>query len=190
MALSNVPIPHQSLLNSRDLIAANFADINTGFSVNHGEFRSGAATGKHTYLQIPLHASPITAVGEVGLYAANGGTSHVAELFFKRENTPAGAAGIAFTESSVLAAVNFTAGWCNLPCGLIMQWGHGVSGTPQNFSKPFTFVYSATATMNAHGEKQFSGITSFDMNQITFETYDANQHVSAGKRFYFIAIGI
>jgi hypothetical protein len=123
--LNNVPLPGNTLLGTRDQIAANFSNINTGFSVNHNELTLVGA-GKHKYLQMPVQAGVvITAVTEVALYAKTGATSAIPELAFKRDSNPA--TDIVFTEFHQDVPGVGAKGWTRLPCGLYMEWGNNVT---------------------------------------------------------------
>ena len=121
--LNNVPVPGQSLGSSRDLINANFATIDTAFSVNHSPYNDGSGNqGMHAFIQMPA-ATPVltTPAGIVGLYAKNGPISGVPELFFQRQNQAAN------TGYSITETTGTTNGWTRLPSGILIKWNSSVS---------------------------------------------------------------
>ena len=113
-------------------IQGNFAAIKTLVDINHVTFDE-VAQGKHKHVTFPEQAAdPATLGNEVALYCKEtsvGGAAHSA-LFFKPEGQIAGGTEYDFTTAKLEAA-----GWCKLPCGLIMKWGHsdlittGATGT-------------------------------------------------------------
>lgn len=132
--LNVVPVVGQTLGNSRDLIAANFATINTAFSVNHVQYNDGSGNqGKHNFVQFPAAVpTGVTSATEVALYSRNGTTSGIPELFFQR------AGGLANTGYTFTEGTNAAQGWTRLPSGLIMKWGSSTAAI--NAATAVTFV--------------------------------------------------
>ena len=114
--IPTIPDPSHIVASDVTPMQTNFAAIKTLIDVNHVTF-DDPNQGKHLYLQLPEHAAPATAVNEAGLYANEGVTSGVTELWFRRENNSANP--IAFTERSVAD----TPGWTRLPSGIEIFWG-------------------------------------------------------------------
>lgn len=87
-------------------------------------------------------SAPTTAANEAGLYAAQGPTSGVSELVFRRESN---GTTIPFTEGSLAAT-----GWTRLPSGILLKWGNGqVTGAASitvSHGPAFSAVYSVQLT--------------------------------------------
>ena len=134
--LNVVPVVGQTLGNSRDLIAANFATINTAFSVNHVQYNDGSGNqGKHNFVEFPT-ATPtkVTTAGEVALYSKNGvGAGTVPELYFQRQSLGADA-GYSITQygqgTVSSGGVNYAYQWTRLPSGLLQLWGRQTNTGP------------------------------------------------------------
>lgn len=123
MALNVVPVAGQSLGSSRDLIAQNFAVIDTAFSVNHVPYNDGAGLqGIHNFVTFPsthtLYSPLATTNIQVGLYSKNGSISGNPELFFQRASQPANS-GYSITEATASSP-----GWTRLPSGILLKWGN------------------------------------------------------------------
>ena len=113
MALNVVPVAGQTLNASQPLIAANFANIDTGFAIEHVAFNLGGQ-GKHKTATFPAAAAPgAVAATEVGLYAATYGTGP--ELYINKTGSQ-----IPFTYYKQNAK-----GYTILPSGLYIQWASG-----------------------------------------------------------------
>ena len=196
--LNNVPLPGNTLLGTRDQIAANFSNINTGFSANHNELTLAGA-GKHKYLQMPQQlAVPVTVATEAGLCAKIGAKSGKSELVFTRDGV---ATEIPFTECK-----QNPIGWTMLPSGLVMKWGTGtIAGGV--LSHPCTFLvgadmraftaapYSIQLTLSSN---TVSGANGWDyviyvsaFNSLGFTVARVNAGYAAGAIEYnYLAIGV
>lgn len=146
----NIPQPPDIKSVSQPQILNNFIAINDLLAVNHQTF-GAPGEGKHTYLQIPEHAAPSTAVNEAGLYAAVGAASGQTELVFRRENN---GASIPFTEC--LAAAT---GWTRDASGILYKWGNssaqGLQTITFNTQVAYTNVFIVLI-----GQKTSNGDTS------------------------------
>lgn len=125
MALNNVPNPGQTLADSRPLINANFAVIDTSFLVDHVDYNV-AGQGKHNKVTFPAQVgAPVFAGTDNGLYSLaynNGGNTKVE--IFNHKQTLGGTADIPFTASvlSSTAPANNQVGWTYLPSGILLRW--------------------------------------------------------------------
>jgi hypothetical protein len=115
MAWNDTPLGPDRRNTTQPTIRQNFQTIESAWNVNHLTLGGGTADdGKHLYIQLPEHAAPATAADEVGLYCADGATSLIPELFFKRQSD---GKTIAMTEGS-----GGSQGWTRLPSGLLVKW--------------------------------------------------------------------
>lgn len=134
--LNNVPVPGQTLGNSRDLINANFAAINTAFGVNHVTYNDGSGNqGKHNLLELIVQAAtPTFAATETGLYnkvpAAPFPLTAKQETFIHLQSN-SGAHDVPMTASilSTATPAALSSGWSYLPSGLIVKWSSNISCT-------------------------------------------------------------
>lgn len=192
MPLNAVPQANQTLAQTQNPILQNFATIDAGFSVNHVELGTAGA-GKHKFLQLPEQiAAPITAANEAAFYSAQGATSGVTELIFKRESNPGTV--IPMTEFIALSATN---GWTYLPSGIILQWGTatmngGVSQLDFNLPRAFpTAFYSITATPNNTPTGNYTDIImAVQVLSLTQARAKRKSNFGTACSFNFFAIGI
>lgn len=152
MATINLtPNPGDRISDTQALILANFNSINIAFNLNHGDFGSGIE-GKHQFLQMPeqAFASVTTLANEGGLFAAQGVTSTVTELVFRRESD---GVELAFTEGTLA-----TPGWTRLPSGLIIKFGLVTSNAATNFNVAQIHVYGIGPAFTAVYQVQVTTI--------------------------------
>jgi len=127
----NIPQPTDQLKVSQADILANFQALKTLIDVNHETF-GATGEGKHKFVQMPEQgAAPTTAANEGGLYTAEGATTAVSQLYFRREND---GIKIPITEGT-LPGVNFgiTNGFAFLGSGLLLKFGNvNVASIPAN----------------------------------------------------------
>ena len=119
MSLNIVPLPGQTLLQTRDQISGNFTVINTAFEVNHVAYND-ANQGKHKWVTFPRQAAtpvPPFVGTEMSLYTLLNATSGTSELYVQKGV----GAGIPFT----LSANGGVSGWTYIPSGMKMVWGQG-----------------------------------------------------------------
>ncbi len=137
MALNNVPLPGQSLLQTRDPINNNFSTIDTAFSVDHVPYQA-SGEGKHNQVQFPRQAGNFDTTGttDVALFATLSPYTGETELRFANEN---GGNIIEFTSS--LAA---TVGWTRLPSGILIKWGEAAAT-----AGVYTYTYPVAGTIPA-----------------------------------------
>lgn len=201
MALNNVPQPGQTLLQTRDLINANFVTyIGPQFAVDHQEFNSGANSGKHNKVTMPQQgAAPAAfAANEMGLFVINSVATGLSEMYMRR----APSTDIPITESNFAGSVPGTDGYAYLPSGILLKWGNRV----ENANGTRTITYSAgtpaytTVHMVIISSRPEGGATEYATNVIPYVTslvgpgsFDVfvPQTVAAGKtaRIFFLAIG-
>jgi hypothetical protein len=152
---ANKPAATDRLSVSQGDIQGNFAAIQTLIDVNHGDF--GAATqGKHIFLNMPEQIAPPTVgADEAGLYSAQGATSTVAELVFRRESN---GTTIAFTEGSLGAALSNT--WSRFPSGLVLKCGYATAAGAGNFAVNLNGIGPAFGTLyNCQLTSASAGVT-------------------------------
>src|SRR5574340_1263877 len=135
----NIPQPADKLSTSQPQILQNFQALNTFTSVDHVALNA-ANQGKHRVATFPTGlAHPVVGASEVGLYAANGTSSGLPELFINKT-----ASQIPCTES-----LQATPGWTWLPSGLRLYWAEftSVAALSTVYVFPgFTFTNSNFAT--------------------------------------------
>src|ERR1700722_435111 len=148
MALSNVPVPGQTLFGSRDLINLNFVTIDQAFTVNPLQpqrvpYRDGTGNqGMQNLLQFPVYAGttnpPVIPAGMIALYNKLSTVTAKNEL---RLVTQAGK--VVETTSSILsinsAPANPSSGWAYFPSGILVKWGNQLgplAPLPQTFIFP------------------------------------------------------
>lgn len=155
MALINVPLSGQTLRQTRDSIRNNFSTINTGFSVDHGEFNT-ANQGFHNKVTFPLQAATPIFGGKNGLWSEVFATTGIGEIWLNHLN------GKKYPlSSSILStapATTSTTGWTYLPSGIVMKWffaSTNASGTATvnvNTTGPnLNAIFTAQATEQAGG---------------------------------------
>ena len=159
---------------------------------------SGCGRGEHSTFHVEL--AVVGAGGdEAALFAAQGATSAVSELVFRRESN---GLEYAFTEGTLADP-----GWTRLPSGLIMKWGSVTSDGSKTFNvaqtavygigPAFTAVYSVQITPRATGTATGAQYNTFahPLNWTSFVasfTYLAGERTSTAKRqttFTYLAIG-
>lgn len=112
---TGIPIPGQSLGNSRPQVNGNFDYINTAFAINHVAFNA-SGVGKHKFLQMPEQVSaPVTLSSEGALYTKE--SLSITNLFWRQESN-----GTEIQMTNV-APTNANIGASFLPGGLVIQWG-------------------------------------------------------------------
>jgi hypothetical protein len=136
--LSNVPVPGQTLDNSRPIINNNFQTIDTTFSINHVQYRDGSNNGgKHAFVQFPVQTVIPSGIvtGDIDLYnklpAAPYPQTGTNELFLVKSD---GATQIPITASIQSAS----AGWSYLPSGILIKWGTILGNYPNGTWQQFT----------------------------------------------------
>lgn len=194
LALNNVPLPGQTLVQTRDQISGNFSVINTAFGINHVSYND-ADQGKHKWITFPRQAGvpvPPFIGTEMALYTLLNATSGLSELYVQK----GAGTGIPFTLSQTAG----TRGWTYLPSGIIMVWGRDSFATPNavfNFNTGLaglpvftngTPVVQLTRIHNAFaGNNNQVMLTSTTTTQFTVQ-----RSVSSGTtiNFAWLAIGI
>lgn len=121
--LNNVPVPGQTLGSSRDLINANFVDINTAFSVNHVQINDGSGNqGKHRVVEFPqLSSTPSFLVNEIGLFNQNYTGTSRSELWLTR------GLGTPVPISAYVVPNTQVNGWTYLASGALLIWGRSTT---------------------------------------------------------------
>lgn len=142
MALNNVPLPGQTLAQTRDPIRNNFSVIDTAFSVNHVSYND-SDQGKHKFITFPNQlANPaLPAANEINIFAKD--LAGTPQLYLQRTaGTP-----LPFTAATLAGALGAT-GFTSLPSGILLKWGrqgaapNGVAAVVFDATVPFTQVYT------------------------------------------------
>lgn len=188
MGLNIIPNSGQSLDETRDPIRNNFTYINTGFIQNHVELNTGANSGKHKFLQMPVNAAPTTLASEIGLYADNGATSGNPELFFRPE--------VDGTPRAITEGTNAANGWSRLPSGVIMKWftgsingGGNVTIDLNSVGPNYATLYNiVTGITGAAGDTNSLYIQSSTTAQIVL--YRANNATGPARTYYVSTLGV
>ena len=125
----NIPQPGDQLSQSQADLLANFQAIQTLIDINHVDFASGDA-GKHKWITFPVQgaippAGSGFAAGEIGLYNAADAFTTKNELYINKTNqaTVVQVPLTASILSSNSAPASASAGWTQLPSGIILRWG-------------------------------------------------------------------
>lgn len=118
----NIPQAADIPDSSQAQILANFTAIKTVVDINHVTFDDpSGGQGKHKHISFPEQvASPATAVNEVALFSRQSPLTGVAALCLREKNN-----GAVNEFTSALAADD---GWTRLPSGILLKWGHGLTG--------------------------------------------------------------
>ena len=193
MALVNVPLAGQNLLQTRDSIAGNFSTIDTAFLVDHVDY-AVSGQGKHEKVTLVTNSGATFLVTEMGLFNNTSIPTGNPEIFVQRgTGTPYPMTGY------VLGGTNPGNGWTYLPSGLLMAWGRSTTGAGNNVT--ITYATELTnfpgfTTINAFPQlTRISGagtstnfVTLTAYNQTTFQVY-----ASAGGtavQFCWLVLGI
>ena len=180
--LNDMPKPGQNLQVTRDPINANFAAIDTAFSVNHVSYdlTGGAAQGKHKFVTMPVQGSQPAVVGaDVVLFnKADSGT--ISQLYIKGANSNAGNI-IPFTQSASNSAPKGGTGYCWFASGILMKWSAFTTGSGSsvtiNVNTNFgsapqqTTIFSAQVTPTSNNRVYISNIA---YPSITIKSSSAN----------------
>jgi len=186
-------------------IRTNFLSLETALGINHVVPINSGNAGKHTYIQLPVHAAPGTGVNEGGMYAAVGTYSGVTELYFERESS---SAQIPMTET-VWDAGNLR-GWTRLPSGIIVKFGvidwlaggivnnsFTLPQTPTVATFPaFTVVYNCQLTLlkgaigvtDAYVQLQSITVTEINYNICRLSSLVTPPAVNIGIYYYIIGV--
>lgn len=130
MALNNVPLSGQTLLQTRDQINQNFITyIDTQFALDHVPLGPVTNGGLHNQVTFPVHSGATNpAANQLKLYnAAYAKSANANDIFLARSaGTP-----IPITAYRQSGSAQSNVGWCFLSSGLIMKWGFvSVTGGP------------------------------------------------------------
>lgn len=164
MALNNVPLPGQTLAQTRDPINQNFATINTAFLVNHAEYNT-ADQGKHTTVTFPQLAGSPAVPGATEINFFSKALAGTPQVYAQR----ASGAEIPFTAGTVVGALGST-GFTALASGIVIKWGsgtaapNGVAPVVFDATVPFTQTYVVLVSpLNFGG----AGTATFSVSAIT-----------------------
>jgi hypothetical protein len=135
--LNNVPTASQTLASSQSLIQANFATIDTAFTVNHVSYNDGSGNqGKHAFIQFPVQAlAPVAAPGDISLYNQNSSLTGLNELYIVKAD--------ATTKTPMTASHQAPTGWTYLPSGVLMKWG---TTSTISSSEPFSYTFPVSSS--------------------------------------------
>jgi len=189
--LPNIPAATDKPSTSQGQIQGNFQAINTAFALNHVSLGTGAAAGKHNFVEMPNQlATPTTVSGEGTLYTLSVTSAPFAaqsQLAYVSDNNPTEiyqlTRGIhskfslfsTNTKYDTIAGIDFFGGWTFLPGNLLLQYGTVTcpSGTVVPFPVTFTMaVYSVQVTPNQNtgnrhnAYSRIPGLTSFTTSQL------------------------
>jgi hypothetical protein len=193
---NNVPVPPQSLGNSRPLINGNYRLIDDVFQQDHVEFNdaNGLGPGKHTAVHFPIGEVPSTNAGEIALFMKL--VSTIPRLFMMEPSsgTQQQISGTFFTgQGSGTNSAEKVGGIT--PCfgGFYIAWGF-LKVAPQTLV-PITFAAECGANFPNNCFVVFPvandppiksnpsvTVTSVTQNGCTFGT-------AAAPSLYFVAIG-
>lgn len=198
MALINVPVPGQTLGNSRPSINSNFAVIDTAFQVDHEDYNT-TNQGMHNRVSLLTQSPvPIQMAGTVQLYSQISAITAQPELVFARQ-TGSSPTAVQITEFTSAGWAN--PGWTRLPSGILLKWHRGVSfigstaivdlnvdvpGSP-NFTSVFS-VLSTTENPNANYNNNI-GIKTIVGTVVTFSQFGITSPGSSVTITY-LAIGM
>lgn len=183
----DIPAPTDVKSQSQADIKENFTQIKTVVDINHVTF-GDADQGKHKYVTLPEQgAAPSTAANEIALYTKEIGG--VSALFLRHEGDG--------TEVDITTATKAAAGYCKLPCGIMLIWGSGnMAGGTKTQAQGFVTNFSTsclnvqvTATSDPSGDAE-DGIFragGFAVNQFTVGRM--NSKYGTACSYNFLAIG-
>lgn len=193
MALNNVPLTGQNLLQTRDPIAANWTTIDDAFKVDHVEFNT-TGEGKHNTVTFPLQtADPIPLANEEILYNKTTVQYPGSNLWLKSfsgNNFPM--TGYVFNNTAPLSGGN---GWLFTPANFKVTWGTasivaggavtiifanpangGITGFPGfvgDGSGNFVGFFNLTR-VNATAVTNFPILSALSLTQMTIRSSDGN----------------
>lgn len=166
---------------TQPLIQANFATINTDFSVDHIGFDAAAHNGKHKKITLVQQAAaPAFAAGEIGLYNLAG-----ALLYHN----------LAGVDLNISAR---TAQSVTLPSGLIIKYGEsGLGGVAGSITIPFTthfpvVCYTVVVSLNdpaAGYNPVLVALQSKSVNSFTVKRLRTDTGAPTNYGFNWIALG-
>lgn len=128
----NVPVTGHSGSQDYQAMQANFAEIQSAFSVNHNPLASAMGDGFHT--QIQLAAALVSDPNQIAPIASVYTKGATPQLFFQNGNMASNV--VQLTGNSVLTGSEYT---IVSPWGLIFKFGVGTGATGTNipFAVPF-----------------------------------------------------
>lgn len=190
----NIPRPTDQLDDSQVDIQDNFQEIFNLVGVNHFEFGT-PNVGKHTEVTLPENVAPTpTAIDQANIYSAANGLTGVTELWWQRENNG--------DRISWTAFINAANSWCNLPTGMLVQWGTATAtgsnqlitlpaGNPPLVSRAFYVGLTATG-IGVTGTNMTTYVNgSYDIfaGPQTFRVNCFNDGVPAAVTFQYFIVG-
>lgn len=137
MALFDVPLSGQSLLQTRQPIQNNFSVISTAFEVDHVGYNISGQGWHNKVTFVPQASGPTTSSSNVALYSKT--VNSVTQLFYRGVSS---GTEINFTESLLESP-----GWTRLPSGLLVKWGQ-TSGNPFGLTPTATITFPMVSGMN------------------------------------------
>lgn len=176
--IKNIPLANEKLSQSQPKVYNNFLSLGNMLTPDFGTIR------------FPLQAAAQnTAVGEIAVYSKTGtGIPAIQSIFWREPNNTVPGVG----ERDMTSFQEGANGFSHLPSGLILQWGTNVSSSTVTFPKPFTTVYSITATETVSDDGHFDIITIRNLTNVNFVV---QLHQAGGtqalisRNFYWMAIG-
>ena len=200
MALTTVPVPGQTLANSRDQISGNFNVIDVAFQVDHVDYNL-TNQGMHNRVSFPTQSMiPTPLAGIVQLYSQVSSITGQPELVFAHQ--------LGSTAPVVARIVEFTSagwanpGWTRLPSGILLKWHTGISmaslksltinlnsdvpGSP-NFVSTYA-DFPATTSPGAN-YNNIIGIQTLSHPNVTFAQFGL-VNPPAGTTISYLAIGL
>ncbi len=190
---ANVPVSGQSLGNSRPIINANFAKIQSVFDANHVDFNLSNA-GMHTHVDLLTQASdPNPAATIVSHYSKS--VAGNTEWFFQRENS---GPVIQMSNLAGIPTVLGATGRTFLPGGLILLWGlcnyqFNATSSGQAFqgggfpNNGLTMMITPFSDVTSGGVSLSVSITSKTVFSVTAKTNTGSGSATPGA--YYWAIG-
>jgi hypothetical protein len=186
MPLTNVPLPGQTLGQTRDLISGNFTSIGTSFVVDHIDYGI-TNTGQHNKITFPICTqTPIAGTTDsIYLFNQNAAPTNIPDVWIQRGTG---------TPYPMTGAGKSSNGWSYLPSGILMKWGTAVVNNGNAFT--VTFPTGAGIPVFAAIYNVQISVILFNVfatvNTITTTNFTVGNSAGTAGNFsvYYTAIGI
>lgn len=202
----NIPRATDLIKNSQPDIQGNFQGIKTLIDVNHETFDL-TDQGKHTLVTLTSQSAvPTTGSTEINIYnkvPTSGSLTGIQELWLRKSfNNGADVRNVPMTGSvlSISNPNNQTAGWTELPSGVVLKWGYGATDligdttvlfATSNPPPAVVFNKCLTVIVTTLNGSAFTGplnVRSGSMTNLQFKCFFDNFTVSS-VNFTYLAIG-
>jgi len=217
MAYNDTPLANEAKNASQPRIRNNFNVLQNFLALNHENPDTG--TGKHSFVTLPVHAAPATALGEAAIYTKT--VNAHTEPYFVRDTVLADEIPLSTVFNHVQGLINYAI----LPGGLKLRWGrsstdavfpggdpnypgqtyksldinNGVPAEAQFTVAPFVFVsrqYDLANDHNVHPNRSFDVLSitivgaAATLVVVSYQTDHGDPAAAIDYTFNYFAIGM